>query len=78
MHLTRIVFSVALLATLAACSKGGESSAQPVSAPSAPAAESKDSTSLNIDTNSGAVSYDSKDGANQTSISVGGNENDKK
>lgn len=78
MQLTPILFSVVLLATLGACSKGGESNTQPVSAPSPPATESKDSTSLSIDTNSGAVSYDSQDGANQTSISVGGKDDDKK
>jgi hypothetical protein len=77
MQLTRIVFSVVLLASLGACSKGGDSVAQPVSAQSEPASEAKDSTSLSIDTNSGAVSYDSQDGADKTSISVGG-DGDKK
>lgn len=77
MHLTRLLFSVALLATLGACSKGGDSDAQPASAPSAPVTESKDSTSLNIDTNSGAVSYETQDGADKTSISIGDNDDKK-
>lgn len=71
MYLTRIVFSVALIAALGACSKGSDSSAQPASAP---ATESKDSTSLSIDTGSGAVSFESEDGADKTSISVGGDD----
>lgn len=67
-----VVVCIALLSVLGACSKGNDATAQPAATSSSPAAEVKDSTSLSIDTNSGAVSYETRDGADSTSISVGG------
>lgn len=74
MRLAPVVVCIALFSALAACSKGGDPGAQATGSSGAPAAESQDSTSLSIDTSKGAVSYETQDGANSTSISVGGDE----
>lgn len=80
MRLPSLLVCVALVSVLGACSKGGDSTSQPAASSSVPAAEAKDSTSLSIDTSKGAVSYETQDGADSTSISVGGGDegNDKK
>ena len=66
MRLPFMLLSAVLLLSLGACSKKEE-------APPAPsgASESSGSTSLSIDTDSGAVSYEEQDGGNSTSISIG-------
>jgi hypothetical protein len=63
-----LVFASVLAVGLCACSKGDPT---PTAAPSAEPSSAKDSTSLNIDTDKGSVSYDAAKGDNKTSISIG-------
>ncbi len=73
MRALTLTSAAALMLLLSACS-GGDA---PQAAPAA-AASSEGGTSLSIDTKEGAVSYESDDGKNSTSISVGGDSDDKK
>ena len=77
MRISYLAIPAALLLTLGACSKP-ENSAPAAAAASAPAAtESKDSTSLSINTDNGSVSYGKEEGGDTTSISIGDSEDKK-
>lgn len=64
----------ALVLLLSACSGSESPKAAPAAAPAAASA----STSLSINAKDGAVSYESDNGKNSTSISVGGDATEKK
>ncbi len=72
MRTLSLTSAAALILLLSACSGGDAPQAAPA------AAASEGGTSLSIDAKDGAVSYESDDGKNSTSISVGGDGDDKK
>ena len=77
MRISSLAVSAALLLTIGACTKA-DNAAPAAAATAAPAAsESKDSTSLSINTDNGSVSYDKQDGGDKTSISIGDSEEKK-
>lgn len=72
MRTLSLITAATLFLLLGACS--GDKSAESNS--SAPASDS--GTSISIDTRDGAMSYETDDGKNSTSITVGGDDDKKK
>lgn len=72
MRTLTLTSAAALILLLGACSGDDAPKSDAV------AAESEGGTNISIDTNDGAMTYESDDGKNSTSITVGGDDDEKK